>query len=567
MLPNHSQGIKIYPPTVERLSPTLNVQTPGPSLSLSEDRKAGELPSPRPRRVAVLACHGMGDQVPYQTIDEVCTALIAHGAEEGRLRPFPDGRQFAVAFTVIAESGARTVEPNWIARAEIPLTGAKGKPYEVHVYEAYWAPLPEGRVTLRDVIRFLYEAAVDGIRFSRRESFARYLFGEMRPLKVLPLTAFHLIVAMFGVTLLLGTVLLFWAALLARLLVQLGTPWPDQHLSSAAGTVLVGAASACVVLGGLACLETRSGSTTIPPANGAVPVAPKGNAKSSPCFVGQVLAALVTVGMALGIGWAAALLMHRINVRLSLWIVILAGSLIAAFLSRSRRWLLQSIGHVAAYIAAHTVSKFYELRREIQAVGRQVAWAIYGLRDPAGGPLYDDVVIVGHSLGSILAYDTLNTMLNEELTLARSPGRPSPPAPGGIAQRTKLLLTFGSPLDKTAFIFRTQEQRVKASAREALAGAVQPITQDYWTRPARWVNVWSKADLISGDLSYYDDPGVAKAQNAVERQVRNIDERISAPPNTAHTGYWQRRLVGEILFHAVLDLDFEAWLVNKNPRP
>ena len=37
----------------------------------------------------------------------------------------------------------------------------------VHIYEAYWAPLTEGQVTLRDVILFLFHAGFDGLWHSR----------------------------------------------------------------------------------------------------------------------------------------------------------------------------------------------------------------------------------------------------------------------------------------------------------------------------------------------------------------------------------------------------------------
>src|SRR5213080_2751829 len=60
-------------------------------------------------------------------------------------------------------------------------------------------------------------------------------------------------------------------------------------------------------------------------------------------------------------------------------------------------------------------------------------------------PGYSRVVVVGHSLGSVLAYDTLNALINEDQVCAKQ---------RGVVSKTRALITFGSPLDKTAFMFR-----------------------------------------------------------------------------------------------------------------
>ena len=59
---------------------------------------------------------------------------------------------------------ARTVElgDERLQRLELKLTGKSGAEREVHVYEAYWAPLTEGHVKLRDVAAFLPDRLLDG---------------------------------------------------------------------------------------------------------------------------------------------------------------------------------------------------------------------------------------------------------------------------------------------------------------------------------------------------------------------------------------------------------------------
>src|SRR5262249_59720576 len=65
------------------------------------------------------------------------------------------------------------------ARAGRALHAGDGPPRRVHLYEAYWAPLTEGRVQLRDVIGFLGSGALNGRRNAEaRGGFGRWMFGH-----------------------------------------------------------------------------------------------------------------------------------------------------------------------------------------------------------------------------------------------------------------------------------------------------------------------------------------------------------------------------------------------------
>jgi hypothetical protein len=134
-----------------------------------------------------------------------------------------------------------------------------------------------------------------------------------------------------------------------------------------------------------------------------------------------------------------------------------------------RGFLVEFAGDVAAYVSPYKVSKFEEIRRAIQDRGKRVARFVYSAEsDTPGRALYDHVYVVGHSLGSVQAYDTLNDAINRDIhEHGWSAG--SPEGAFGVVQRTKLLLTFGSPLDKTAFVFRTQKTETEFSVREALS--------------------------------------------------------------------------------------------------
>jgi hypothetical protein len=230
-------------------------------------------------------------------------------------------------------------------------------------------------------------------------------------------------------------------------------------------------------------------------------------------------------------------------VGLSLAVLLFAGEAFA-FRRFVKGFLVEFAGDVAAYVSPYKVSTFEEIRRSIQERGRRVARFIYSAKD-ANQFLYEEVFIVGHSLGSVLAYDTLNDAINRD-THAGGWGAGSAVGAHNVVARTRLLLTFGSPLDKTAFVFRTQKTEREIDVREALAGAQQPLILDYRNRNGCWINLWSLSDWISGPLGYYDSP-----QPAPKRGVCNIENPGSRLPPIAHTDYWSGPLFRGVLHTAL----------------
>jgi len=391
------------------------------------------------RKVAVLVCHGMGQQVPFQTLDDVANLLVATGGKQ-------------VHEVTLVNCGGKL-----LPRAELLLQDAQG-PILVHLYEAYWAPFTEGRINTWDVIKFLYESAWGGLKFAARGEFDRWLFGQIRSLR-----------EQFRPASTAGKIL--GALLIASLLVILGL---------------------AITLGGVALFALLLGLKGI---NGVFASV----MNSSPVLVSAV------------------------------WAVLLGLVLMV------RYFLIQYVGDVAAYVSPYKVSKFDELRNQIQAAGEEVARCIYGLKDSSGKPCYGGVVVVGHSLGSVLAYDTLNRMIDEEMYVDSSLG---------VVSRTRALITFGSPLDKTAFIFRSHLK--SAVFREALAGAKQPLIQSYKFRPEMWINIYSKLDVISGSLEFYD--------NWDEENPKRIDNRVDKEcrrPLLSHVDYWNHSALRKALYEGI----------------
>ena len=415
-------------------------QRPQP-LSAEEDQTARPTP-----RTAVLIFHGMGKQLRFQSLNDVAAMLAKECESRWETSP-------------LIQTGQVKAGDDWLSRAELTLKDDTGKNREIHLYEAYWAPLTEGKVTARDVTRFLYTAAWQGMRNSLSEGFDRWMFGGRQrfryPISTLVgiIAAFLLISGMWG-------------------------------------------AYAVVVVSAVGFFTRLF---------------------QSPAFsAGQP--ALESVSRA----WA------MIDATAVLWLALL---MIAWSM---RRLYVQYVGDVAAYVSSHDVSKFNEIRNAIQNAACKATSAVYQAQQ-SGQQTYDKVIVVAHSLGSLIAYDALNRLINEELAETGSTTIPG---------RTKLFLTFGSPLDKIAFIFRNQKKN--SMVREALAAAKQPMIVKYDYRPAKWINLHSWMDPVSGPLTFYDEPAKPRMSVNTKRIDNRLDPRAWIP-GWAHVQYWSNPQLRQIL--------------------
>ena len=520
----------------DTLNATLGVAPPVAMETLPDDletavRNGFTVPAPRAatgpdQRIAVIVAHGMGQQVPFQTLHDV-----ARGITE-RHPSVPDAKP---------DITARFVDcgDNWWPRLEVTLrAGGKNIIPEIHLYEVYWAPLTEGLVTLRDVALFLLDAAWRGLR-SGKQDLQRWMFGAEHPMQLRPwartLLATALVVLLLAACLFVAFCFFAVSEVISLAFVP---AWRTTVTSTLAGLVVrIGFLTAAVAaLGTLA---------------SAVPH--RGNQGSSAGHTPQGLAGLLITSATVAVGaaalfagslciwetpvlsWASSLWALATAQRAYLQPVLLVGGGWLAWFVRQK--LIQYPGDVAAYVSAYSVNKFWEVRGRIQRVGRGVARDVYSAFE-GKELLYDHVIVTGHSLGSVVAYDMLNDALQRDEVLRGRFG-----AVLDVPRRTRLFLTFGSPLDKIAFFFRTQADRKEA--REVLSAATQPMIVDYKERPLQWINIWSPWDWVSGALDYYDDG------SGNPRQVTNVVDRAAPPaPGRAHTGYWTREAFGRILYDA-----------------
>lgn len=455
--------------------------------------------------VAVLVVHGMGQQSHFETLDGVVRGLQRTLAAE------PGGVPAGVAQPTVRLARVGGVD---LPRVELtlPADPARGRPErECHLYEAYWAPLTEGRVTLRDVMSFLWSAGVNGRRNAKADGgFKRWMFGRFVQSPTPPRTAGHLLLALV----VLGALLLVNATVTAALAGTLvkARGWAGiRDVLHDAGLVVGPPLLAIALVTGLL-FWTRS------------------------LVWFFVILGLVVV---MGLGSLALLvgLPDGLGGGGSSWLVAagaLAGGVLGVATLLARRLLVQYLGDVAAYVSSHRLDRFQDLRDEIRRVVGGVARAVYAHREPgAGAPAYERIAVFAHSLGSVAAYDALNAQLNAD-DLA-----PAAERVGALA-RTCLFLSFGSPLDKTAFLFKSHGHAM-GETREALAAAVQPLIQDYAFRTFPWINVSSRQDIISGALDLYDDPGHTPAPG--QHKVTNLEDPDARTPLAAHVEYWKNPTV------------------------
>lgn len=448
--------------------------------------RAGYLAGPiaaatAPSPIAVLVCHGMGQQVRFETVGQLAASILNEARRQG---------------CTIETNGVQLSlqDDEFLTRAELNWTDRDQQSHQVHIYEAYWAPVTEGKVTYYDTIKFLVNAGLLGLRRSifrwKAASFQRWMFGVMQDLRINPFT---------------------WLAVLLMLLLV----------------------SAEIVTIAFITLRIATGIKEV--AAQTWPVFPGFWSTLGHWFL-QVLRPFIP---------AHHILAHSPvsspEWRIAAWHTLLWFALVAQTFF-IRYFLVQYVGDVAAYISPYKDSKFDSIRTQIQAIGLNVAKVIYGFNGIAAVPEYERIVIAGHSLGSVLAYDTLNAIIKCDEASASPESR-------RVVKRTTHLITFGSPLDKTAFLFRNQSNHIHDPLREQMAAACQPlILNKQYRQYLTWINLWSPWDVVSGSLDYYDATNLPESDPL---HVQNEKDPAAWVPFYAHVQYWTGRRLAQHLFNAV----------------
>ena len=571
-----------------------------------------------PERRAVWIVHGMGSQLRFETLDSLTEGILSVAKRN------PANANVAPAAQAV-KIGDQIVE-----RVKLTIAGmdpGANRKYELHLYEAYWAPVTEGVAKLKDVISFLFDGGTRGI-FNWMKRFKLAMFDRVCKFRIpfrsagfLTLTMLVLLAliwlnavivaassaqinvlgAKIAITAEQWRLLASFASSMSAIAIAFGgllflaelckaprlQTWRRLWLgfvSWAGAASTIGAILVCAWFFGWDLIDAEEFSRY---ANG-VREALQGLATAAifgalavvalamlvrailrsdrsrrPEFHSSiVLYALLVAGFLILIfavavpvliyfdsdepmEWAARLPLWFSN---PWWVWAFLGFLSA----QVRTLLVEYPGDVAIYITPNKVDRFDKVRQEIKDIALKSATAVYTAAE-GGEPLYGKIGVIGHSLGSVIAYDTLNALINlDELS-----GRPL-----GIVERTCLFETFGSPLDKIAFLF-TIQGKDSFQIRGQLVEAVRPMIRDYALRPFPWVNVKSRNDIISGPLTFYDLPendacdceqlaaGVVPGLPAGAQRAIEVTDRDAAVALAAHVDYWKNETVWEELLRRV----------------
>jgi hypothetical protein len=149
---------------------------------------------------------------------------------------------------------------------------------------------------------------------------------------------------------------------------------------------------------------------------------------------------------------------------------------------------------------------------------------------------YARLLLVGHSLGSVIAYDAINLAVQRtNLDAGRA----------DVYRKISALITFGSPLDKIAFFFRFRSEQNDYIRRQIVAQRHCFRSRDWDIRGCQcedmnlddpfkikldetiqWVNYWDPLDPVSGPLDFYE-------------VTENVKYQMGSSWGQAHLSYWE----------------------------
>jgi hypothetical protein len=470
----------------------------------------------RSNQTALLIIHGIGEQNPYETLDSFGRGIFSFLGEKCRMDVKLQPKEIA--------------HKDWTQvymRIGVgPFAGEKPTGY-VDVYEYYWAPFTEDKVNAIDTLKWLIRTDLTPLRY----------LGDNLQEMVNPHSPRTLAQAVWLFLREIGRIVLLYLPLAASLVYLLswlprgpkfkdalrpltfllqGDPWwarPAVLACYALGVLMV-----LFFLNTFGQFAKRKGHSI------------EKRAEWLWCVLAIVFAVFFFwVGCELaeweGVSFAAAWPVVRRN-HLPLVAAIVAAALTYV--------LTKYVADVAVYTTADAKSKNYATRSAI------LDGSTKALAEILVNPDYDRVILAGHSLGSVIAYDTINELIGR---VSGVPG-PGPDHPEPVVTEPQLrkllgLVTFGSPLDKIYYFFREhvrEDQAIRAQILSLLHSFRKvPSGRDYGQyefkyKPLKleellWLNAWSPLDPVSARLHFYD----VKQQKRFWYWV----------PGLAHLGYWR----------------------------
>jgi hypothetical protein len=238
-----------------------------------------------------------------------------------------------------------------------------------------------------------------------------------------------------------------------------------------------------------------------------------------------------------------------------------------------KNWILKSasgvltnlLGDLVLYNVVNPRSSDYEVKRQVLDGAVNAVTYLFekpnDSKDKLSETYYDSIIIAGHSLGSQIGFDAINrvTLLANQGLIKGVHEKENDPQKyrQNIGKQLTGFITFGSPLDKTAFFFREQlgekeylkggilndylcfRQKDWYSISEAGDNCKVEVgkTIDVIFKETEWKNYYDNQDYVSGPLDYY-------------YEVKNINCKFQSNIlSFTHSNYWtEPRFYRDIIY-------------------
>jgi hypothetical protein len=400
-----------------------------------------------PENVAILVIHGIGQQRPYETIDQFTQGLV-DSFQSGNMKcgleprlaichdPLREQDQWVQAFCRVTFPS-----PDGVAPVQAPFQSGSGSSIEgVSLYEYYWAPITQDKITYWGSLLFLIRAGLTPFKYLAANATVLSAVGNKKRIPIVILKELWRQASLFL------PLLALFAAVLAFVSANPPTKLLEIYRQTDGVSFLLIAilavrylylwTTARALLGSLKGKGTwqTSGLWRL-----CLLAALIGHIVLWPVLISGLLGTIASCGRWLGrhlrllpmiLGhWTNTVHKLQIQTRLphgqglKAWLnalfflkssfshyqyLSLAGCVLAAYVVRFI--LVDYVGDIAVYVNTDEFSSSFSARSQILDGCSQTLSQILRERtdpaNPASPYVYDRVLIAAHSLGSVIAYDT-----------------------------------------------------------------------------------------------------------------------------------------------------------------
>lgn len=208
-----------------------------------------------------------------------------------------------------------------------------------------------------------------------------------------------------------------------------------------------------------------------------------------------------------------------------------------------RQFLVSRLADVQAWSSYAETSENFRKREAV------LTKSVDLLSHVVSQPACQRVVVIGHSLGTSVAYDTLLAAVHANRAI-----NPQEPMTGRVDfNKISHFVTLASPIDKISYFFESFRSPVRRYRQiyDALRGDIgtAPFCKSGAQPHIHWLNIWDRADIISGPIH---SPAAATGTTARVDNL-HVDTLTYFNPGAAHGAYFDHRGVIRRIFEIVFD--------------